>query len=245
MLAPLLLVTSCLSSAQETAPTTETDSQQTYVYDVYYKKIAIGKMIRELQLTKQNIKINTMVDLSFLLVDFGGSQVSHIYWDEKYQLYLSKRFLRKSNGFSRVSMAAQFSNNGHNTRIVNNGVTTNFSNQEQHIVDFNTIPLQISKGLKDGQTDFEFFMQTSDAVAHYFFKVSGKELIESKFGKLDSYRVEQIKKNDRTFIVWFAVDLDYQMVKFIYKRNLLDIHGELSEYTNKRLSADTQTTSSR
>ncbi|WP_372881909.1 DUF3108 domain-containing protein [Psychromonas sp.] len=233
LLAPLLFAVSCSGFALETDSASET--QQTYVYDVYYKKVSIGKMIRELQIKKHNIKVNTIADLSFLLMDFGGSQVSDIYWDEKAQLYFSKRFLRNSSGFSSVSMAAQFDNNGHNTRIVNNGVTTNFSNPEQNIVDFNAIPLQISKGLKKGQTDFEFFMQTSDSIAHYFFKVDGKEVIDTKFGKFDSYRVEQIKKNDRTFIAWFATELDHQMVKFIYKRNLLDIRGELHEYSNTSL----------
>lgn len=233
LLAPLLLAASCSGFAKESESTTK--NQQTYAYNVYYKQVSIGKMIRELQFTKHNIKVNTIADLSFLLMDFGGRQVSDIYWDEKTQLYFSKRFLRNSSGFSNVSMSAQFNNNGHDTRIVNNGVTTNFSNPEQNIVDFNTIPLQIQKGLKEGKTDFEFYMQTSDSVAHYFFKLSGKEVIDTKFGKFDSYRVEQIKKKDRTFIVWFAPELDHQMVKFVYKRNLLDIRGELDEYANTSL----------
>jgi len=231
--ASLLLAASFSGFAEEAEPVTE--NEQTYIYKVYYKKISIGKMIRELQLKNHKIKVNTIADLSFLLMNFGGSQISDIYWDEESQLYLSKRFLRNSSGFSAVSMSAQFYNNGHNTRIVNNGVTTNYSNQEEYIVDFNTILLQIRKGLKSGQTEFEFFMQTSDSIAHYFFKVSGKELIDTKFGKLDSYRVEQIKKEDRTFIAWFAVDIDHQMVKFVYKRNVLDIRGELSEYSNTSL----------
>jgi hypothetical protein len=226
-----LLTTSRLGFAEEVAPANE----QTYRYNVYYKNISIGKMITELQLQKDQIKVNTVADLSFLLMKFGGSQVSDIYWDEKSQRYLSKRFLRNSVGFSAVSMSANFYNNNHSTSIVNNGKTSTYNNPDEYIVDFNTILLQIRKGLKSGQTDFEFFMQTSDSVAHYFFKVTGKEIIDSKFGKLESYRVEQIKKDDRTFIAWFAVDIDHQMVKFIYKRNVLDISGELHEYSNMSL----------
>lgn len=225
----LLLTTSRLGFSEEAdlAPVNE----QTYTYNVYYKKISIGKMIRELQLKNDQIKVNTIADLSFLLMKFGGNQSSDIYWDEKSQRYLSKGFSRKSIGFSTVSMSAKFFNNGHNTTIVNNGKTTHYSNPEEYLVDFNTILLQIRKGLKAGQTDFEFFMQTSDSVAHYFFKVTGKEIIDSKFGKFESYRVEQMKKKDRIFIAWFAVALDHQMIKFRYKRNVLDIRGELSEYS--------------
>ncbi|ABM02452.1 conserved hypothetical protein [Psychromonas ingrahamii 37] len=229
----LLLTTSRLGLAEEVdlVPVNE----QTYVYDVYYKKLSIGQMIRELQLKDEQIKVNTITDLSFLLMKFGGNQSSDIYWDEKTQQYLTKRFLRNSVGFSSVSMAAQFSNNGHNTTIINNGKSTYFSNPDEYIVDFNAVLLQIRKGLKSGQTDFEFFMQTSDSIGHYFFKVTGKEMIDSKFGKFESYRVEQMKKNDRTLTAWFAVALDHQMIKFSYKRNILDIRGELSEYPDMNL----------
>ena len=233
MLFFLLLTTSRLGLAEEAdlAPV----NAQTYVYNIYYKKISIGKMIRELHLKNDKIKVNTIADLSFLLMKFGGNQSSDIYWDEKSQRYLSRRFLRESVGFSSVSMAAQFTNNGHNTTIINNGKTTDYSNPDEYIVDFNTILLQIREGLKSGKTDFEFFMQTSESVAHYFFKVTGKEIIDTQFGKLESYRIEQMKKNDRTFIAWFAVALDHQMIKFYYKRNILDIRGELSEYSNMSL----------
>jgi len=225
----LLLTTSRFGFSQEAdmPPAHE----QVYTYNVYYKQISIGEMTRELQLKDDQIKVNTIADLSFLLMKFGGNQSSDIYWDEKSQRYLSKRFLRKSVGFSTVNMAATFSDDGHNSTIVNNGETTKYSNPDEYLVDFNTILLQIREGLKAGQTDFEFFMQTSDSIAHYFFKVTGKEMIDSKFGKFESYRVEQVKKNDRTFIAWFAASLDHQMIKFLYKRNVLDIRGELSEYS--------------
>jgi hypothetical protein len=229
----LLLTTSRLGFSEEAdlAPA----SEQTYVYKVYYKKISIGKMIRELQLKNDQIKVNTIADLSFLLMKFGGNQISDIYWNEKSQRYITKHFVRNSVGFSTVSMSAKFSNNGHNTTIVNKGKSTRYSNPKEYLVDFNTMLLQIRKGLKAGQTDFEFFMQTSDSIAHYFFKVTGKEMIDSKFGKFESYRVEQMKKKDRTLIAWFAVALDHQMIKFVYQRNILDIHGELSEYPGMNL----------
>ena len=57
-------------------------SEQRYVYDVSYKKFAVGKIIRELQHEGRVITANTTADLSFLFYHFGGNQLSHLYWDE-------------------------------------------------------------------------------------------------------------------------------------------------------------------
>ena len=93
----------------------------------------------------------------------------------------------------------------------------------------------MSEGLKSGQTQFEFYMQTSDKVKHYFFEVTGKEVIQTKFGKLDAYRLQQTRKKNRTLIIWFAPKINYQMVKFRYKFNLLDLSGVLTKYTGVNL----------
>ena len=233
LLSLVTVITTTFVTAQEFVEYNE--HEQRYVYNVYYKKISIGKMIRELQWNDDQVKVNMLADLSFLAIDFGGSQLSNIYWDKDSQLFISKSFVRESEGFSDVKMQAEFSENGHSSTITNNGETDKFKNPNAPIVDFNAITLQISEGLKSGQVDFEFFMQTSDDIAHYFFKVTGKEVIKTKFGEFEAYRVEQVKKNDRTFIAWFAPDLEHQMVKFHYERKILDIRGELTEYSNNRL----------
>jgi hypothetical protein len=227
------VLTTTLVNAQE--PFNYNEHERRYVYSVSYKKLSIGKMVRELQWTDNQVKINMFVDLSFLALDFGGSQFSNIYWDEDSQLFITKNFIRESKGFSNVKMKADFSEKGHHSTITNNGKTASFSNQEAPIVDFNAITLQISEGLVSGKVDFEFFMQTSDDIAHYFFKVISKEVVKTKFGEFETYRVEQVKKNDRTFIAWFAPDMEHQMVKFHYQRKLLDIRGELTEHSTNKL----------
>lgn len=211
------------------------DHEQRYVYSVYYKKISIGKMVRELQQKNKQTQVNMFVDLSFLAIGFGGSQSSDIYWDEASQRFITQRFTRESKGFSDVKMQADFSEKGHHSSIVNNGETTTFNNPKGPIVDFNAITLQISEGLKSGKVDFEFYMQTSDDIAHYFFKVTGKDVIKTKFGEFEAFRVEQVKKSDRKFIAWFAPDIEYQLVKFHYKRKILDIRGELTEHSATHL----------
>jgi len=206
------------------------NSQHRYVYDVYYKSISIGDMTQEYRWKGKNVAVNSVADFSFLYFSFGGSQQSDIVWDETKDLFLSRSFVRESVGFSTVEMTAQFDSTGHHSKVVNNGESAEYSNQEGPIVDFNTVTLQIGDGLKKGQTDFEFYMQTSDDIAHYYFQLKGTEVIKTKFGEMEVYRVQQTRKKDRTFIAWFAPHFDYQMVKFEYQRKVLDIHGELVKH---------------
>ena len=216
-------------------PMREFNGEQRYVYDVSYKEMPVGKMIREFQHNGEVLTANTTADLSFLFYHFGGNQLSHIYWDEVSQLFLSKRFIRRSVGFERINTQVDFLKSGHQTSVIRDGKPYKVFNEKEKIVDFNTIGIQMSEGLKVGQTYFEFYMQTSDKVKHYFFEVTGKEVLQTKFGKLDTYRLQQIRKKDRTLIIWFAPEINYQMVKFIYKYNLLDLRGILTDYSSSRL----------
>ena len=212
-------------------PVENQQQEQRYVYKVYYKKLSIGNITRELYWDDNKVNVNAIANLSFLGINFGGSQSSNLYWDEDAKGYITRDFTRESQGFSNVDMSARFSEKGHHSSITNNGEVSIFNNASMPIVDFNAMTLQVSEGLKVGKSDFEFFMQTSDDVAHYFFKVTGKEVINTKFGQFESYRVEQIKKNDRRFVVWFAPELNYQMVSFHYKRKVLDMHGKITEHS--------------
>ncbi|WP_028864871.1 DUF3108 domain-containing protein [Psychromonas aquimarina] len=211
------------------------DSEQRYVYDVSYKSINVGQITRELSQHGQNMRVNTSADLAFLFFSFGGNQLSDVYRDKDSQLLLSRHFVRNNVGFTRVSMSADFSQNGHRSRLLVDGENKEFVNETDKIVDFNALGLQLSEGLQAGQRHFEFYMQTSDSVAHYFFEVKGTESIDSKFGPLQTFRLEQTQKDDRKLIAWFAPDINYQMVKFHYQRNMLDIRGELTEHSTKKL----------
>jgi len=61
----------------------------------------------------------------------------------------------------------------------------------------------------------------------------GNEKIETKYGELDVIRVDQIKKDDRTLTMWFAPSIHGKMVKYHYQRRMLDIKGELIDYSHK------------
>jgi hypothetical protein len=208
----------------------ESKVNQHYVYEIFYKKISIGEMVLNYQQKGKELSVNSRADLSFLYYSFGGSQQSKIYWDEQHDQFLNRSFFQKSRGFGDSNIITTFDNDVYKTEVIANGVKTEYSNKIAPIVDFNAINLQISKGLKDGKRDFEFYMQTDDDISHYFFQMKGKEVINTKFGNIEAYRIEQIKKPDRSFIAWFAPDWQHHVIKFHYKRKVLDIRGELIEH---------------
>ena len=202
-----------------------------YVYDLSYKAVGLGQVIRDIQWSGEEGVVTSTTDLSFLLIDFGGYQRSHLYREKASGKILTDNFERVSNGFSTVRMTAEFSKNGHHVEIDNNGEKSEFSNEKNKIIDFNTITLEISDYLQQGKTAFDFYMQTSDDVSHYFFEVKGKESIKTQFGYVETFKVVQTRKKDRIFEAWFAPSIDYQMIKFHYQRKILDINGELVEYS--------------
>ncbi|MCG7496451.1 DUF3108 domain-containing protein [Vibrio sp. Of7-15] len=204
---------------------------KSFSYDVSYKGINIGDMVRELQWRGNSIKANITADFSFLFMDFGGNQQSKISWQPQSEEFLTRSFIRNTDGFSSVRMEAEFSEDGHNSQITNLGEKLTFSNADHAIIDFNTLALEIRHGVMSGEKQFEIFMQTSDDIAHYFFEVKGKEMVNTEFGPLSAYRIEQIKKDDRTLIIWVAPSIDHQMVKFHYQRRILDISGEMTKHS--------------
>lgn len=202
-----------------------------FVYDLSYKHFGLGQIVRDIQWDGDTGIVNSITDLSFFAIDFGGNQLSHVYRDKKSGKILTKNFTRVSKGFSTVSMTAEFSQNGQHVTTNNNGEAATYFNEKNPIIDFNAITLEISDFLKQGKTKFDFYMQTSDDVAHYFFEVRKKEIIKTKFGDIEAFKVIQTRKKDRTFEAWFAPSINYQMIKFHYQRKILDINGELVEYS--------------
>ena len=212
------------------APLTDlTSDKQRYVYDVFYKKVSVGTMTREFNFQNGHVTGKTTADLSFLFYKMKGYQLSDMYWDEASMSFLSKSFIYKETGSHKEDTKATFFDNGHQSKITAKGKSKSFK-KEGVIVDFHAIGMQMSEGIRRGETQFDFYMQTTEKVKHYYFEVKGKETIETKLGKFETYRLEQTRKNNRTLIIWFAPEVDYQMVQFYYKYNLLDLRGNLIKY---------------
>lgn len=73
------------------------------------------------------------------------------------------------------------------------------------------------------QTNQHFHIRLTAQLSFLFFK----------FGEYNTYRLEQTQVNNRSLSVWFAPELNMQMVKFHYKRKIADITGTLESYTIK------------
>lgn len=233
ILALSLMLSPVSNAEQNQLPDTDQplNINKSFSYDVSYKGINIGDMVRDLQWRGNNIDANITADFSFLFMDFGGNQHSKISWHPESEKFLTQSFVRNTDGFSSVRMEATFSDDGHSSEISNLGEKLTFKNSEHAIIDFNTLALEIRHGVMSGKKQFEIFMQTSDDIAHYFFEVKGKEMVDTEFGPLSAYRIEQIKKDDRTLVIWVAPSIDNQMVKFHYQRRILDISGELTKHS--------------
>lgn len=208
-----------------------TSNKHQYVYDISYKKIELGQLVVDINWDGQKGVVRTLADMSFLYIDFSGSQESNVYRDQLSKKILTKNFSRVSKGFSNVNMTANFFKDGHKVIINNNGKEQTFTDKNNQIIDFNAIVLQIGDALKARKTHFDFYMQTSKKVAHYFFIVTGQELIKTKFGTINTFKVVQARKNDRVLQIWFAPSMNYKMVKFHYQRNIIDINVELVKHS--------------
>lgn len=203
--------------------------KQRYVYDVFYKKLPVGTMTREFDYRNDVVAAKTTADLSFLFYKMKGYQFSEMYWHEASSSFLSKSFIYKETGSNKEDTSAIFFDDGRQSTITTKGQSKSFK-KEGAIVDFHAIGMQMSEGLRRGETQFDFFMQTTEKVKHYYFEVKGKETIETELGKFETYRLEQTRKNNRKLIIWFAPEINFQMIKFYYKFNLLDLRGNLIKY---------------
>jgi hypothetical protein len=239
----LLLAFSLTFSFFVTAQTTSTEAVEKetknnkttehYVYSVYYKFMNTGKIFVDIEHNNNDIIMSSFTDLSLLGISFGGKQTSKITYKGEEKGYITQSTIRKSVGFSSVDLSAHFIDDGHRVDVVEDGKKTSYINKDNIIRDYNALSLNIEAAIRQGKTEFDFYVQTSDDISHYFFSVAGNEKIETKYGHIEVIRVNQIKKDDRTFSLWFAPSIHGKMVKYHYKRHMLDIKGELIDYSHK------------
>lgn len=87
--------------------------------------------------------------------------------------------------------------------------------------------LLLQKELSEGKESFTYSVADGGRVKTYRFEVDGKEEIEAPIGAHNSIRVKRIRKegSERQTYIWFAPDLDYQIIK------LKQIEGADKEYT--------------
>lgn len=74
--------------------------------------------------------------------------------------------------------------------------------------------VQASLDISQGKTELHYPIFKTDYVKPYSYEVVGKEVINTKIGKLNTIKIERSgDKKERTISAWFAIDHGYQLVR--------------------------------
>lgn len=208
----------------------------TITYDFFYRGSHIGRGTRATEWHPDKVSITTEGKISVLVFKNQGKQVTDIRWDETQGQFLPKQFIRDIDGFSDTYVRATFSQDNLSSEVNLDGNKKYYKQESVPITDMDAIALQIQRHLQQGDKAFDFKMQRAEKVSHYYFQVRGQEGITVGNQQYQAWAVEQIKKKDRKLVMWFAPELEWQMVKAHYKRRILDITAQAVNYQSSCLS---------
>ncbi|MFO6422819.1 DUF3108 domain-containing protein [Motilimonas sp. KMU-193] len=218
---------SSLASELTPQPQTCTDILD---YQLTYKGSNVGKIQRQQVWQGHDIKASTSGRVSFLMFKFSGSHHAQLSWSPIQQRYLTREYTQDVKGFSDTSTQAHFSENSLNSKLTLNGESKDYSDLEQPIVDFEAIAVQMRHYLMtQSASEFDFVLQKSDKTSRYYFQAQGEETIKVKGQDIKAIKISQVRKKDRKLHLWFAPELNYQLVKASYKRKIIDIEAELTQ----------------
>lgn len=190
-------------------------------YDLFLSNHRIGHYQRTLRWQGNQVQVHIKVTKSQL------RQQSRVYWSEQENAFLTHSFDRRISGLMAGQTSATFSKDGRSTSLQHDGENLTFTSPDIPIRDGDAVGSQIRLNLLKGKTAFDFKLQDTDDVDRYYFEVKKQEVINTNFGRIKAIRVEQIRKADRELVMWFAPAVDYQLVKAIYKRRLLNLKAML------------------
>ncbi len=205
--------------------------EKTLGYDIFYGRQLIGSMERHLMWQGLLADIHSTGELSVAFFKGNGEQNTRIYWSTQQRKFLTKQFSRQVRGFNTSSTEAKFSPDGKVSTVTHQGKQSEYKETEGPIVDVEALVSQMRQHLISGDNKFDFRLQQPKKISHYYFAVQSTEKLSTHFGKLNTVKVVQTNKTDRQLILWFSPELDYQLVKAHYLRNILDIRGELVSQT--------------
>ncbi|MGF1726998.1 DUF3108 domain-containing protein [Photobacterium nomapromontoriensis] len=200
---------------------------KTFIYQLFFNNIKIGQLSRSLRWKNNHATILSSSKINVLATKTLFKQQSMIYWSPEQQSFVTKKFTRHVNGLITETTNATFTAEGKQSTVTTDNKKLSFTSTALPLLDIDAISSDIRLALIQGKKDFDYKLQGSDDVNHYYFKVIGKETINSNFGKVTAFKVEQIRKKDRKLVMWFSPDIDYQLVKATYKRNILDLKATL------------------
>ncbi|MCE2593634.1 DUF3108 domain-containing protein [Motilimonas cestriensis] len=199
-------------------------------YKFFYKSSHVGNINRQQKWHNQQADMSTSGEVSFLMFNFTGNHQSKVYWNDTQKQYLTREFKQDVKGLTHTKVSALFSDNGLVSKVIANDEKAEYSDFKLPILDFEAISTQMRQNLISNTKEFDFLMQKSDELGHYYFSVVGEEDLNVLGKNYRTIKVQQVKKKDRKLYLWFAPELDYQLVKSTYKRKIIDIEANLSQF---------------
>ncbi|UTV26683.1 DUF3108 domain-containing protein [Photobacterium atrarenae] len=196
-------------------------------YDLFLSNHRIGHYQRTLRWQGEQVQIRSYSTIDIKVSKSQLRQNSRVFWSAQENAFLTHSFDRHISGLMAGQTSATFSKDGRSTALRHDGENLTFTSQDIPIRDGDAIGSQIRLNLIKGKTAFDFKLQDTDDVDRYYFEVKSQEVINSNFGRVNTFRVEQIRKPDRELVMWFAPEVDYQLVKATYKRRLLNLKAML------------------
>ncbi|MGF1680055.1 DUF3108 domain-containing protein [Photobacterium minamisatsumaniensis] len=224
----VFLISSFYSATASTAPSlTFHQCSKTFSYNLFFNNLKVGQLSRSLKWQDTNATVLSYSNIDVLMTKTKFKQSSQLYWSELHNSFLSKGFKREVSGLLAGKTQASFASDGKASSVTINGETATFTSQDLPLLDTDAIGSQMRLALIEGKKEFNYKLQDTDDVNHYYFQVMGTEKINSNFGKINTIRVEQVRKSDRKLVMWFSPDIDYQLVRATYKRKILNLKAVL------------------
>lgn len=228
-----LSITALLMSFSSLLPATELPKKyhqckKILLYNVFFHGAKIGTFERQINWQNNNVNVYTYSNIDVLVTKSSLKQHSSYKWSAEKNSFISQSFDRDVKGLISGKFTAKFSDNASKSSVDSNGKIMTFSDDSMPLLDADALASQMRLNVINGEKKFDFLLQDADEVNHYYFEVKGQETINTNFGKLKAIRVEQTRKSDRKLYLWFAPDLDYQLVLGTYKRKILDLKTTLN-----------------
>ncbi len=200
---------------------------KTLTYQLYFSGLKVGTLSRHVHWRGNKAKVYAYGNADVLVTSSKYKNQTEMEWSDAHQSFITHSFEQNISGLLSRKATGTFSANGQQSTIIKDRETTQYNDPDFPLLDGDTLGAQLRLLLIQGKTKFDFKMQSTSKVSHYFFEVLGSEKIATRYGEVETLKVRQTEVDDRQIDMWFAPSLDYQLVKAKYKRNILKLEAEL------------------
>jgi hypothetical protein len=203
----------------------------TLKYNIYFAGIKTGWLTREETWNDAGGKISSTSYAGILGIGTKFDQHAEFVWSDE-KGFVTTWFTQDVTGFKNREMKVQISDNGHDSHMVVNDEEMRFSNPDRAILDIDTISAQLRYKLLKQEPRFHLTRQASDMLEHYSYTVEPK-LSKSypQWGDTDVVPIKQDGADEVT--MWFAPDMDYQLIEAKYHSMLLPGRMKLIEWNKE------------